>query len=151
MTSRVSDCSKYDTIGTETLTSLDEKDSAELLLKVAEVPLNSRSFQKNAASEVIKILGSHTLAIIQAGAYIAKDHCSMKEYPKVFQKQRERLLKFRPKQAQSRYSDVYTTFEASASVLESSTNKKAMNALCLLEVLSMLHFSDLPMRIFEEA
>lgn len=151
MTSRVSDCREYSTVGTEILTGLDEEDSVELLFKVAEIPLDSRSFQEEAAREIVKILGSHTLALIQAGAYIARGHCLMKEFPKVFQKHRDRLLKSRPKQAQSRYFDVFTTFEASASVLEFSKTLEAKDALCLLDVLSMLHFSDLPMRMFEEA
>lgn len=32
-----------------------------------------------------------------------------------------------------------------------SESTEASDALCLLEVLSMLHFTDLPMRIFEDA
>ena len=151
MTSRVFDCSQYDTIGSETLTGLNEQESVNLLLKVAKIPLELWPSHKLAAEEVASRLGSHTLALVQAGTYIARGHCSMKEYPKEFQRQRDKLLKFKPKQAQSRYSDVFATFEASASVLESSPSTEAGDALCLLRVLSMLHFTELPMRIFGDA
>ncbi len=151
MTSRVVDTHHYQTVGTERLASLDEGDSLGLLFKVAKIPSESWSSQEQAAKEVIKTLGHHTLALIQAGAYIAKGHCSMEEFPGVFQGQRERLLNFRPKQAQSRYSDVFTTFEATASMLKSSGTTEASDALCLLEVVSMLHFSEIPMQIFEDA
>lgn len=38
ITSRVTDCSRYGTIGSETLTGLDCQDCVELLLKAAEIP-----------------------------------------------------------------------------------------------------------------
>ena len=151
ITSRVSDCSQYNTVGSETLTSLNEQESVNLLLKVAEIPLELWPSHKLAAEGIVRDLSSHTLALIQAGAYIAQDHCSMKDYPRELQRQRARLLTFKPKQAQSRYSNVFATFEASASVLRSSKSREASDALCLLEVLSMLHFDGLPMRIFEDA
>jgi tetratricopeptide (TPR) repeat protein len=151
MTSRVVDTHHYQTVGTERLASLDEGDSLGLLFKVAKIPSESWSSQEQAAKEVIKTLGHHTLALIQAGAYIAKGHCSMEDFPGVFRRQRERLLKFRPKQAQSRYSDVFTTFEATASMLKYSGTTEASDALCLLEVVSMLHFSEIPMQVFEDA
>ena len=91
------------------------------------------------------------LAIMQAGAYIAKGHCSIEQFPNKFRQQRAKLLLFSPKQVKSRYSHVFATFEASAYVLEESLNLEAKDALCLLEVLAILHFSDLSMKIFEFA
>lgn len=38
MTSRVADCSRYETIGSQTLTGLDRNECVELLLKAAEIP-----------------------------------------------------------------------------------------------------------------
>lgn len=151
MTTRVSECDHYQTIGAEELQSLDQDDCLQLLFKAAKIPLESWSLHGQAAKEIMEILSHHTLALIQAGAYIARRHCSMKDYPGIFQRQRERLLKFSPKQAQSRYSDVFSTFEASASLLQSSQTTEAKDALRLLEILSMLHFSRLPMQIFEDA
>ncbi len=151
ITSRVSDCSQYQTVGSETLAGLNKKECVELLLKVADTPLASWPAHERAAEIVINDLSSHTLAVIQAGAYIARGHCSMEEYPGKFRQQHAKLLEFRPKQAKSRYSDVLTTFEASASVLEDSESLEAKDALCLLEVLAMLHFSELPLQTFETA
>ncbi len=71
----------------------------------------------------------------------------MEGFPEVFQQQRERLLNYRPKPARSKYSDVSTIFEASVSMLEASQRLDTKDALCLLEVLSMLDFNDFPMQI----
>lgn len=84
MTSRVSDCSQCHTVGSETLTSLNEQESVDLLLKMAEISLELRPSHKQTAEEIVKDLSSHTLAWIQAGAYIARGHCSMKDLPRSF-------------------------------------------------------------------
>ena len=151
MTSRVADCSRYETIGSETLTGLGQKECVELLLNVAEIPTVEWPAHLRAAENVVDDLSFHTLAIMQAGAYIARGHCSMEDFPSKFRQQRARLLKFSPKQAKSRYSHVFATFEASACVLEESTSLEAKDALSLLGVLAVLHFSELSMRIFEYA
>ncbi|TVY51960.1 hypothetical protein LSUE1_G010381, partial [Lachnellula suecica] len=99
----------------------------------------------------VRLLGSHTLALIQAGAYIARGHCHLHEYPEVYQQQRKRLLKFQPRQAKSRYCDVYATFEASAEVLQQSGSEATKDALYLLTILSMLDSAVLPLQIFPGA
>jgi tetratricopeptide (TPR) repeat protein len=151
MTSRVTECKQYSTDAFEALGGLQEEDSKELLLKAAEIAPGSWLAYDNQAREVARLLGLHTLALIQAGAYISQGHCQLYQYPEVYQQQRQRLLKYRPKQAQSRYRDVYATFEASADVLEQSQTESAHDALRLLEILSMLDSSILPFQIFEEA
>ncbi|KAL5321236.1 hypothetical protein ACEPPN_012050 [Leptodophora sp. 'Broadleaf-Isolate-01'] len=151
MTSRVAECRRYSQDAFEALEGLEEQDSKELLLKAAEVAPKSWPVYDNQAKEVVNLLGSHTLALIQAGAYISQGYCQLHQYPKVYQRQRQRLLKYRPTQAQSRYCDVYATFEASADVLEQSQTESASDALRLLEILSMLSSSVLPLQIFEEA
>ncbi|KFZ01814.1 hypothetical protein V500_00606 [Pseudogymnoascus sp. VKM F-4518 (FW-2643)] len=149
ITSRVYECRNYHTIGAEAIEGLEDQDSQELLFKAAELPQESWSSHTSEAGKVLRMLGSHTLALIQAGAYIARGHCKLDEYPKVYQKHRIRLLKSRPKQAQSRYGDVYATFEASADVLKQSKSEAANDALQLLEILSMLNSSVLPLQIFQ--
>ncbi|KAM3068017.1 hypothetical protein ACMFMG_011064 [Clarireedia jacksonii] len=151
MTSRVAECRKYSPDAFEALEGLGEDDSKRLLLKSAGISPESWPMHDDQAKEVVVLLGSHTLALTQAGAYICQGHCQLHQYPKVFQRQRQRLLKYRPKQAQSRYRDVYATFEASADVLEQSQTESARDALHLLEILSMLDSSVLPLQIFEEA
>ena len=151
MTSRIAECRRYSPDAFEALEGLEEQDSKNLLLKAAEVPLESWSTYDDQAKEVVSLLGSHTLALIQAGAYVSQGHCQLYQYPKVYQRQRQRLLEYRPKQAQSRYCDVYATFEASSDVLEQSQSESASDALHLLEILSMLGPNVLPLQIFEEA
>jgi tetratricopeptide (TPR) repeat protein len=151
ITSRLIDCSRYSTVGSEELTGLDIHYSTQLLLKAAEIPEKLWPPYSQQAKDVVSLLGSHTLALIQAGAYIAKGHSRLDQYPEVYRQQRKRLLKYRPSQSQSRYCDVYATFEASAHVLEFSESEAAKDALHLLEILSMLHSSFLPLQIFEDA
>ncbi|KAH7313072.1 hypothetical protein BKA65DRAFT_151792 [Rhexocercosporidium sp. MPI-PUGE-AT-0058] len=151
MTSRIAECRRYSPDAFEALEGLEDRDSKELLLKAAEIGPRLWPAYHNQAKEVINLLGSHTLALIQAGAYVSQGHCQLNQYPKVYQRQRQRLLKHRPKQAQSRYCDVYATFEASAAVLEQSQSESASDALRLLEILSMLSSSVLPCQIFKEA
>ncbi|KFX98191.1 hypothetical protein V490_02429 [Pseudogymnoascus sp. VKM F-3557] len=151
ITSRISECRVYNTVGFEAIEPLDDQDSQELLFKAAKFPRESWPLYESQATEILRLLGSHTLALTQAGAYIAKGHCKLHEYPKEFKRQRKRLLKFRPKQAQSTYGDVYATFEASADVLKQSKSEAASDALQLLGILSMLDSSVLPLQIFQSA
>lgn len=144
MTSRFADCKQYSTTVWEALTSLDQEDSRALLLKAARIPKEHWATHAEAAESVVCLLESHTLALIQAGAYIARCHCNLHDYPKTFQQQRRRLLEFRPSQARSRYCDVYATFEASTKALSGDT-------LQLLSIVSMLHASFLSTSIFKRA
>ncbi|KAL9109382.1 MAG: hypothetical protein Q9187_008170 [Circinaria calcarea] len=151
ITSRVPDCSRYSTVGSEALEGLDPKHSIQLLLKAAGIPEELWPSYDQQAKDVVDLLGSHTLALIQAGAYIAKGHRLLEQYPEEYHRQRKRLLKYRPNQAQSRYKDVYATFEVSADVLENSQSETAHDTLGLLAILSMLHSSALSLQIFEDA
>ena len=144
MTSRFADCKQFSTTGWDALTNLGQGECRELLLKVAGIPQHHGEAYAEAANNIVDLLGSHTLALIQAGAYVARGHCSLTDYPRIFQQQRRRLLEFRPAQARSRYCDVYATFEASAEVLSE-------DALQLLGIISTLHFSFLPLSVFERA
>ncbi|KFY32634.1 hypothetical protein V493_00017 [Pseudogymnoascus sp. VKM F-4281 (FW-2241)] len=151
MTSRVSDCSQYNTVGSEELTSLDIGLSKQLLLRAADIAEELWPSVDQQAEDIANLIGSHTLALIQAGTYIAKGYSRLDQYPEVYVKHRKRLLEYRPSQARSRYGDVYATFEASAHVLEKSESEDAKDALCLLGILSMLHSSALPLQMFEHA
>lgn len=75
------------------------------------------------------LLQSHPLALTQAGAYISRGHRRLGQYPEVYERQLQRLLQCRPRQAQSRYRDVYAMFEASAGALKQSTTMAAGDAL----------------------
>ncbi|KAH8702782.1 hypothetical protein GQ44DRAFT_778457 [Phaeosphaeriaceae sp. PMI808] len=90
-------------------------------------------------------------AVRRAGAYIAEGYCRFDQYPARYQRQRKRQLKHYPEQEQSRYGDVYATFEASADVLRSSNSEAGQDALDVLAVLSTLHSSELPLHVFPSA
>ncbi|KAH7374180.1 hypothetical protein BKA64DRAFT_714983 [Cadophora sp. MPI-SDFR-AT-0126] len=150
LTSRVVECRRYSPNAFVALEGLDDQDSKDLLLKAAEVDPRSWPDHDDQAKRVVNLLGSHTLALLQAGAYVSQGHCLLEQYPKVYQRQRQRLLQYRPTQAQSRYCDIYATFEASADILEHSQKQSASDALRLLEILSMLSSTVLPLQIFEE-
>ena len=64
--------------------------------------LESTSDTSDDAQVVASLLLSHQLALIQAGAYVSRGHCTMAEYPCVYERQRKRMLAFRP--AESSYS-----------------------------------------------
>ena len=151
ITSRIPECSYYNTVGSEQLGGLSAGNCLTLLFRAAGIPAESWIEHKQAANLVIDVLGSHTLALIQAGAYIAQGYCSMEEYPIQYQQQCERLLKFSLNQAQSRYLHVYATFEASAQVLESSSKETNRDALELLHLLAILHYNNLPFELFKDA
>ncbi|KAL8861899.1 MAG: hypothetical protein Q9178_001768 [Gyalolechia marmorata] len=150
LTTRNEDCHLYASRLVK-LEGLPASDARELLLHTTNIPREQWNTYQDDAQEVATLLQSHPLALIQAGAYISRAHCRIAEYPRVFNRQRKRLLKFRPKQAQSRYGDVYATFEASASFLQVSQTKAAKDALQLLSMLGICAASRLPLqRLFGE-
>lgn len=151
MTSRNPECAKYSTVGSAILEHLSPEHSTQLLLKAANVPEVQWSAHDEHVKAILDLVQSHTLALIQAGAYVAQGHCTLGQFPSVYERQRSRLLRYRPTQMQSRYGDVYATFEASAEILERSNTEAAKDALRLLDILSVLHYSLLPVQIFEEA
>jgi tetratricopeptide (TPR) repeat protein len=151
VTSRVPECSQYSTLPAEALEGLNKKYSTQLLLKAARVPDKSWHSCDRQAQAIVELLGSHTLALIQAGAYIAEGYCQLDQYAEKYKRLRERLLKHYPKQQQSRYRHVYATFEASVGVLNDSKDRVGRDALDLLGTLSMLHSGVLPLQIFADA
>lgn len=152
MTSRNRECRRYASTPAVELEGLPGSDARELLLHATNIPREQWHTFQDDAQEVASLLQSHPLALIQAGAYISSAHCTIAEYPQVFHLQRKRLLEFRPKQAQSRYGDVYATFEASVGFLEASQAEQApQDAVDLFYVLSICAANPLPVgRLFEE-
>ncbi|KAH7401028.1 P-loop containing nucleoside triphosphate hydrolase protein [Phaeosphaeria sp. MPI-PUGE-AT-0046c] len=151
ITSRVRECSQHSTLPTEALEGLDEEHSTQLLLKAAHIPKESWQSCKEQARAIVGLLGSHTLALIQAGAYIAENYCQLSEYAEEYKQLRKRLLRHYPKQQQSRYQHVYATFEASITVLNEAKDEVGRDALDLLAVFSMLHSDMLPLHLFRDA
>jgi hypothetical protein len=150
ITSRNPGCKRFSPDAFEALEGLEDKDSKELLLKAAGVSQDLWQGYDSEVNQIVQLLGSHTLALIQAGAYIAQGHCQLQDCPLKYQRQRERLLKYRSSLAQSRYCDVFATFEASAEALQHSKSEAAEDSLQLLQILSMLKSGTLPLRLFED-
>ena len=121
------------------------------MLQAARVPPNQQQALEHDAETVAALLRSHPLALIQAGTYVSHGHCTLKDYPRIYEQQRKRLLAFRPSQAQSRYRDVYATFEASAQIPQSSHLESVGDALALLPILASCGPNNLPLLLLSEA
>ena len=150
LTTRNDQCRIYAVGGLINLEGLSDIDAQSLLFNVAQVPESQYQRMKNDAQVISKLLGSHPLALIQAGAYVACGHSTLNDYPEVYRRQQERLLKFGPSQIQPRYQNVYATFEASADALKSDV-ESASDVLQLLSVLASLSGEPLPLLSFEIA
>lgn len=151
ITSRNPNCKSHGTVNLVVLGTLELDHSKQLLLKTAEVPEDEWQSQETQAQKIVSLLGAHTLAVITAGAYIAEGQCTLRQYPKKFQRMRQKLLEYHPEQAKSRFGNVYATFEVSAVFLKNSNRQADQDALELLEVLCMLHSSMLRLSIFKYA
>lgn len=151
LTSRNDECEKYATTKSIRLGGLDDVEAQELLLKAIRLLQNTRDEYKDDATVVARLLQSHPLALVQAGAYISRGYCSLAEYPRIYEQQRRHLLSFRSKQAQSRYGDVYATFEVSIAMLEVTQTESAQDALQLLPLLAICRPNRLPSVLFQAA
>lgn len=151
LTSRNTECRQYATTRWVALEGLEDDGALELLFKAAGVPQEQYSTYYNDAQLVSGLLQSHTLALIQAGAYVSRGHCTLAEYPQMFERRRRQLLAFRPSQARSRYGDVYATFEVSINTLTATSTEAAQDALQLLPLLAVCAPSRLPLLMFEAA
>ena len=73
MTSRNAECGQHSTCQDLPLDTLSEDSAQTLLLTAASVPPEGQEGLKGDATAVARLLVSHPLAIIQAGAYISGD------------------------------------------------------------------------------
>ncbi|CAF9929241.1 hypothetical protein IMSHALPRED_007866 [Imshaugia aleurites] len=152
ITTRLTECAKHQTVGRpDKYERLNQETATELLLKACSVEANLRSADEANARAIVDLLGCHALAIIQAGAAISQNLCSLGEYKENFLSQRQVLLECFPLQARSEYGGVYATFEVSASHLQDREDEIAKDALQLLNFYAFMHFSDFPEAAFEEA
>ncbi|KAI9889263.1 MAG: hypothetical protein M1814_005638 [Vezdaea aestivalis] len=151
LTTRIPECSIHATVGYGIITGLELSDAKELLLKATKIRESTWPSNQQFAEEVVKVLGSHTLAIIQAGAVIRNHFCSLEGYTTLFGQQRSWLLKYHSVQAKSQYGDVFATFEVSAEMLKASAPREYTDALELLQIFAFMHSENLPIAIFERA
>ncbi|KAJ6450526.1 P-loop containing nucleoside triphosphate hydrolase protein [Mycena sanguinolenta] len=124
------------------VSNMEELDAVALLLKSALCPSSPTNVQL--AAEIVKALWYFPLAIVQAGAFIAKSE-ALNTYLNLFAKNQTKLLKEKPTQTYDNYaSAVYTTWEMSFKKL---SNQAAM----FLQLCSFLHQDDISEDIFARA
>ena len=150
-TTRVSECETYNTVGSEKLDDLEPELARELLYRAADIAESRWKEKEEAATAILTILGSHTLAIIQAGAFIKKGLGTLEQYPHLVKQQKGKLLKFNAKQNLSTYGNVYATFEVSAEYLQKSAEPEASDALDLLHIIAFMHNSGISETMFQRA
>lgn len=151
LTSRNAECEQYATGGHIPLDGLPIEDAMDLLQKTANLKGEQHSSLREEARKVANLLQSHPLALIQAGSYIRRGHCTCSQYPLMYERQRKRLLGFHASQARSRYRDVYATLEASVETLESSQTQASKDALELLPLLAVCGPNQFPLSFFKAA
>lgn len=151
LTTRNPECVVYNSVGSEILGDLEPKLAQKLLLRATYLPESRWMEKEKAAMAVVEILGSHTLAIIQAGAFVRQKLCTLEEYPTLFQQQKGQLLKFQSKQNVSAYGNVYATFEVSAEHLQKSKLQENTDALNLIHTLAFLHNRRISETMFQKA
>ncbi|KAJ7731784.1 P-loop containing nucleoside triphosphate hydrolase protein [Mycena metata] len=124
------------------VSDMEENEAVTLLLKSAaqEVsPMNEKL-----AAEIVKALSYLPLAIVQAGAFIAKSG-SLNNYLALYSKNHNRLLKERPAQTHDDYAwTVYTTWQISFDRLSSRSAQ-------FLQLCSFLHRGGISEDLFSRA
>lgn len=146
----VPDSRKTTRDGSFALKGLDQDHAVKLVLQAAQVSKASWTKETDAASSIVKILDSHTLALLQAGAYVARHHCELATYPKVYQEQR-RLLHMSDHERLGQLHTIYPTLELSAAGLKHLKTTSASDALQLVQTLCMLAQGDIPIAMFQHA
>jgi len=151
ITSRNPSVGRLATVGTDQYERLKEEDAVSLMLRACDFPRDQWPSHQQAGKEVVRMLGFHALAILQAGAFVQQKLSTLSEYPRHFRNQRQRLLQHRPNQIQSIYGSVYATFEVSAKHMEDSDQQDAKDACALLSFLAFVNSTKFPQQMFEKA
>ncbi|PGH16459.1 hypothetical protein AJ79_01790 [Helicocarpus griseus UAMH5409] len=152
VTSRNPDCKVHATIGFEEFISLEEEDAITLLLRTSFIQGIRDTNIRDSARPIVKALGCLPLAIIQAGASIRQNICSLEEYLNVFDSYKNRIFTNELQQGRGLYEHtIFTTFEVSFNKIKSLATREAIDAIEILHVMAFLHFDQVPHAIFEKA
>ncbi|KAJ7607583.1 P-loop containing nucleoside triphosphate hydrolase protein [Roridomyces roridus] len=121
---------------------LDEENAALLLL--ARALREDTEKNHKLAMDIVQELSCLPLAIVQAGAYIAKFKC-LKNYLSLYRQNKKELLLQHPDQSLDDYEwTVYTTWQI-------SFEKLSPVAARFLQLCALLHHSSIPESIFANA
>lgn len=152
LTSRNPDCRVHSTIGYHEFKEMDEEDAITLLLKAAAVENPKDEKVRDVARPVAITLGCLALALIQAGASIRQNICSLEEYLDVYSHHRKQIMSDQTVQGTDHYRyTIYTTWEVSFQMIESQDTEAAADAIEILQIFAFLHFERVPASIFERA
>lgn len=152
VTSRNPDCRIYATIGYYEFKEMDLEDAVTLLLKAAQIKEVMDSKTRDRARPMAKALGHLPLALIQAGASIRHNICSLEDYLEIYSSRRNQIISNQLVQGADRYKyTIYTTWEVSFKMIESQASEVATDATHILHIFAFLHFEQVPGTIFEKA
>lgn len=115
----------------ESLDELAGEDAITLFLKACVISEADFQGRREVATKVADLLGQHALALVQAGIYVSSGLCSLEEFPTFFKSNHNDILKYSKVQMQSRYSNVWTTLEASMETLQTSEDEVEILAVNL--------------------
>ncbi|KAJ7272249.1 P-loop containing nucleoside triphosphate hydrolase protein [Mycena rebaudengoi] len=124
------------------ISDMEEEDAVQLLLASAIQPITIET--QLLARDIVKTLYFFPLAIVQAGAYIAKTR-KLRKYLTVYEQNHAELLSRLPDQPLDKYAwSVYTTWDISFKCLEPLAAK-------FLQICSFLHHEGISEAIFSSA
>ncbi|OCK79674.1 hypothetical protein K432DRAFT_354452 [Lepidopterella palustris CBS 459.81] len=131
---------------------MNSDEAVTLFLRATGAEDTTDEAARKKAMPIAEILGYLPLAIAQAGAYVRQGVCSIEEYCNVYTRHRERLLRYRPVQANSDYKySVYTTWEISIEAIERMSSKTSHNAIELIRTFCFMHYDGITETIFQQA
>jgi tetratricopeptide (TPR) repeat protein len=152
ITTRNPDLRQYGSAGTSRVDQMSSEDAITLLLKTAMLKDTEDVAQKRPAAEVVDVLGRLALAIIQAGAVIRQQLCSIAGFCDLYSQQKKELLESgRPLPDHGYAYSIYTTWEISIRKIEKRSDNHAKFALELLRLFSFMHFDGIDETIFQKA
>ncbi|MCJ1479377.1 hypothetical protein MMC13_008062 [Lambiella insularis] len=157
ITSRNQECRMLATVGYYEFKDMEQEDAVTLLLKAACVSDVTNQKVRNLAKPIARTLGNLPLALIQAGAAIRQNICSLEDYLDLYSSHRKQIFKSLPVQGSDQYKyTIFTTWEVSFRMIENQTKKRdteeeAADAIEVLHIFAFLHFEHVPASIFSRA
>ena len=152
ITSRNQDCKIHATIGYYEFKDMDQEDAVTLLLKAACVENSTDRKVRDLARPIAKTLGYLPLALIQAGASIRQNICSLEDYLELYSSHRKEIFSKLPVQGADQYRyTIFTTWEVSFRMIERQATEEAADAIEVLHVFAFLHFEQVPATMFQRA
>lgn len=152
VTTRNPDCKIHATIGFTEFINLEESDAITLLLRSAAMDDPTDKELRKTAHPIVKALGCLPLAVIQAGASIRRNICSLSEYLDIFNAYKKVIFSDQQMQGRGSYEyTIFTTFEVSFNDIARLGTEKAIDSIEILQFIAFLHFGQVPETLFENA